>query len=234
MKQTKKVTAKRKNIEIIKFNKNKEKDKLDLIIVLDVFRATTTMYYLFDKNIKKIFPTNNCEEAEKLAKKIKKCKLVGEKNGIKPKRFDYGNSPNEIIQATFNNENIVMSTSSGTKAILKYKCKNVIIGSLLNINAIIKYINKNNFHHIGICVTNNKDKKKYNEDYICAKYISSKIMSKKYNIVKVIKKLEEKKGNRFFKKELQDIFPKEDFYLSTKINIFDFVLKYNGKFIEKI
>lgn len=51
--------------------------------------------------------------------------------------------------------------------------------------------------------------------------------AKPYDIDSKIEELRHTGGAKFFNEELKDVFPKKDFELCTKLNIFNFVLRYN-------
>lgn len=205
--------------------------KNSIVIIIDAFRATTVMYYLFSKNIKYIIPKGNIQDA---VKNKKKSLLIGEEKGYKPDIFDYNNSPYQLKDIKCSNKIITMSTSTGTKSILKfYKNNNtVLIGSFTNAKYLSEKI-KNEKKDIYIYPTNKKEKEEYNEDIVCAKFIESLITNKYYDVEEKLYNIEKYKGLRFFKMDIQDRFPKEDFYLSTKLNIFNFVLEYKYGKIKK-
>ena len=65
------------------------------------------------------------------------------------------------------------------------------------------------------------------EDTLCARYIKSLLENtdNTINMEKEIESLKNTSGAKFFDKEQNDVFPENDFYLSTEINKFKFVLK---------
>ena len=63
------------------------------------------------------------------------------------------------------------------------------------------------------------------EDNLCAYYIKSILEGKTIDIKDEIQNLKTTSGAKFFDKNQQDVFPEEDFYLSTEIDKFKFVLK---------
>ena len=75
----------------------KEFKENDCGVIIDVFRATSAMMYLFSKGCKYIIPTMTLEECKEF-NNIKDIVLIGEEKGIKPDFFDYNNSPSEIIK----------------------------------------------------------------------------------------------------------------------------------------
>ncbi len=68
-------------------------------------------------------------------------------------------------------------------------------------------------------------RKETEEDTLCANYIKSLLEDKELDITKEIESLKLTSGSKFFKKELQDIFPEQDFFLATQLNKFNFILK---------
>ena len=63
------------------------------------------------------------------------------------------------------------------------------------------------------------------EDNLCAYYIKSLLEGNTMDLEEEIEKLKLTSGAKFFKEDLQEIFPERDFYLSTEVDKFDFVLK---------
>ena len=115
--------------------------KNSIVIIIDAFRATTVMYYLFSKDVKYIIPKRSIQEA---VKHKKKSILVGEEKGYKPDIFDYNNSPYQLQDIKLSNKIVTMSTSTGTKSILKfYKNNNIIlIGSFTNAKYLSEKLKK--------------------------------------------------------------------------------------------
>src|SRR5215204_2119164 len=101
-------------IEIIKSLKDADK-ATGLAIVIDVFRAFTTEAYIFANGASKIIPVLDLEEAYKLKKENPEYLLVGERKGIKPEGFDFGNDPSEVVNVDFTGKTIIHTTSNGTK-----------------------------------------------------------------------------------------------------------------------
>ena len=72
--------------------------------------------------------------------------------GKKVDGFDFGNSPTKINSKEFKEKKVALATSNGTKAILKTKSSKIsLIGSFLNLDIIIDYINKENSDVLLLC-----------------------------------------------------------------------------------
>ncbi|MGI6048443.1 MAG: 2-phosphosulfolactate phosphatase [Petrimonas sp.] len=108
----------------------------DTVIVVDVFRATTTMCVAFNNGAEAIIPIADIN----LAKKYKsEGFLVGAERKTRRVEFaDFGNSPFEYTKEKVSGREIVFTTTNGTKAIEVAKdCGQLFIGAFSNIDALI-------------------------------------------------------------------------------------------------
>lgn len=71
------------------------------------------------------------------------------------------------------------------------------------------------------------------EDTLCANYIKSLLLDEDYDIENKVLLLRENGGERFFDPSNQDVFPEQDFWMCTKLNIFPFVLKVEKDEMER-
>lgn len=203
----------------------------DCVIVCDILRACSTIYYAsyFDNKIKIIEPSFNINNIKALNNEL----LIGEEKGVKPNNFDFSNSPSTILSNDIKNKNILFSSTKGTKALFKFKCKNVFLSSLLNAKSLVKYLELSLYENIYLypCnqIFNNND-----EDYICCKYIIELSKNINFDFYRKFHKFLDKENSRFFKIDLQSKFPIFDFYLSFSLNIMGFVLKFEKGEIVKI
>lgn len=110
-------------------------------VIIDVFRASSTILACLHKNVKKIIPVETVEEAWSLKHEHRSWILVGERNAKKIFGFDYGNSPATIITLDLLDETIILTTSSGTKGLI-HACdaEERIIASFSNISNVISYL----------------------------------------------------------------------------------------------
>jgi|GEM_PF-1954431 len=97
---------------------------VDVWLVLDLLRASTTIVTWFERGGREIYPEMSVDTALSLKTKMLKegffPLLMGEVNSIPPDEFDAGNSPLEIDEKIiYKNPTAIMATSNGTKAILK-------------------------------------------------------------------------------------------------------------------
>ena len=193
---------------------------------LAVIMAFTVEAYLVNNGVQKLIPVGDKQIAYDYKEKNKDCILIGERRGIMLDGFDYGNSPSQIEKINFTGKTVVHTTSSGTQGIANAQNANEILtGSLVNAKAIAEYIKMQNPEDVSLVCMGNGGKSEAREDTLCAEYIKSLLEGKNPNLDKEIEDLKNIAGKRFFDPNLQEIFPKRDFYLSTELNKFNFTLK---------
>ena len=213
------------NIKILQGIEGAKKAR-GIAVIIDVFRAFTVEAYLMNNGAKKIIPVADKELAYDYKNNNSEIILIGERGGKILPGFDYGNSPSQIEKLDFHNKVIVHTTSSGTQGLVNATDADIILtGSLVNAKAIANFILKNNYQEISLVCMGSNGNKETDEDNLCAYYIKSLLENKDISITKDINKLKETSGKKFFDPTLQDIFPLKDFFLSTDINKFNFVLK---------
>ena len=119
----------------------KETAALDLsdsvCIVLDIFRATTTIVTALANGCKTITPALSIEDAQTLASQMGSVLFAGERQSIKIEGYEFGNSPFEFCKEKVTGRNIVMTTTNGTIAIkAAEKAYRTFIGSFVNAKAV--------------------------------------------------------------------------------------------------
>ena len=213
------------NIKILQLIEG-AKQATGLTVIIDVFRAFTVEAYLVNNGVEKLIPVGDKQIAYDYKEKYKDCILIGERRGIMLEGFDYGNSPTQIEKIDFSGKTVVHTTSSGTQGIANAKnAKEILTGSLVNAKAIAEYIKMQNPEDVSLVCMGNGGESEAREDTLCAEYIKSLLEGKDLNLNYEIENLKNIAGKRFFDPKLQDIFPERDFYLSTELNKFNFVLK---------
>ena len=87
-------------------------------IVLDVLRASSTMLAMFEAGATALYLAATPDEAASTAAADRAAYwLCGERHGLKPEGFDFGNSPGELAEARLGSRRVVYATSNGTHAL---------------------------------------------------------------------------------------------------------------------
>lgn len=226
-------------IQILSYIEGAKKAR-GLTVIIDVFRAFSLECYLYDMGVKGIRPVETIEEAFLLGSQIDHSILIGERRGKKCEGFDFGNSPSTVDRERIKGATVIHTTSAGTQGIANArKAEEIITGSLVNARAVAEYILKKNPKEVSLVCMGNNGVTYAAEDELCALYIKSLLTGVSLeNFEQRVKNLQEKGGEHFFNERTQEIFPKEDFWLCIKYDIFPFVIKVNrqenGYFTEQI
>ncbi len=194
-----------------------------LAVVIDVFRAFTTEAYIFANGASKIIPVLDLVEAHKLKKENPTYILVGERGGIKPEGFDFGNSPTEILNVDFSGKTIIHTTSNGTKGLINAKnAEIVLVGSFVVADSIVKYIQDNHLQDISL-VSTDTDTEKDNEDILLAYYLRDRLNGSEVNEMEIKNMLAKTFAYSFLSNEAG--VPKSDLDLCLDFHRFNFVIK---------
>lgn len=129
------------NVDIIPTLKEVRAQKIygKTVIVLDIFRCSSTIVTALANGCTEIIPALTPQEAKTILEKIhsENVLIAGEIRGSRCKDFKTGNSPLEFRGSLVKNKTIILTTTNGTKAIRHCKpAKHVLIGSFLNVNAV--------------------------------------------------------------------------------------------------
>lgn len=117
-------------------------DNDKIVVVVDIFRATTTMCAALNNGAKAIITVASIEDAK--AYKAKGY-LVGAERNVKRCDFaDFGNSPFDYTEDKVAGQDVVFTTTNGTQAIEMANDANIlIIGAFSNIDAVTDFcVNK--------------------------------------------------------------------------------------------
>lgn len=141
------------------------KDEFEIVVVIDVLRATSAICAAFDNGIASIIPVPSVEEAWEYKQKGY---LAGaERKGQIVEGFDFGNSPFSYMRDDFKGQEVVLTTTNGTKSLDVAKdAQIVVVGSFLNLNTLNNWLEKQEKNILCLC---SGWQDKFNlEDTICA------------------------------------------------------------------
>ncbi|QDR82918.1 2-phosphosulfolactate phosphatase [Sporomusa termitida] len=106
-------------------------------IVVDVFRATTSIVTAMANGCKCVTPVLSVNDARLLAREKTGALLAGERQSIKIEGFDLGNSPFDFAEASVRGQEVIMTTTNGTAAIKATAgAARTLIGSFANAGAV--------------------------------------------------------------------------------------------------
>jgi 2-phosphosulfolactate phosphatase len=123
-----------------------------IVVIIDVFRATSTIAAVIDNGANCIIPVDDVEKCKQLGQQIPNSITAGERNGKIIEGLDHGNSPTEYPKDYIANKTLVLTTTNGTRLLHQAKdCKQIITGSFLNLKATCDYLQQQNENVLLAC-----------------------------------------------------------------------------------
>lgn len=108
-----------------------------IAVVIDVFRATSTMVTALANGCQAIIPVLTTDEAIERRLNESGALLGGERKALRIEGFDLGNSPFDYSPEKVGGKKVIMTTTNGTRAIQAVApAQKVWIASFLNIESI--------------------------------------------------------------------------------------------------
>lgn len=89
-----------------------------VVVAVDVIRAFTTAAYAFAGGARRIWLTEDVDDAVELGRSIDGALVMGEDHGRRPGDFDLSNSPVGVARADVAGRELVQRTSAGTRGLL--------------------------------------------------------------------------------------------------------------------
>jgi 2-phosphosulfolactate phosphatase len=114
-----------------------------LAVVVDVLRATTTMIHALAAGCTAVRPCLEVDEARTLADSMRAGRVLlgGERGGVPLDGFDLGNSPREYTASTCRGRTLVMTTTNGTRALLRAaEAGRVLLAGFVNYSAVCEQL----------------------------------------------------------------------------------------------
>jgi 2-phosphosulfolactate phosphatase len=117
----------------------KHSDDENLVVIVDVLRATSSICAAIHNGVKSILPVATVEEAREM--KQQGYMVASERDGFVLDFADFGNSPFNFTPEIVKDKEIVYSTTNGTRCIhMASHSKAVVIGSFLNISVLSDWL----------------------------------------------------------------------------------------------
>ena len=155
-----------------------EKDlRNHVVIVVDALRATSVMVTATQNGVRFIIPVSEVEEAVDMARQLgnQRVLLCGERQALPILEFHLSNSPLEYTPEMVAGRVMVMTTTNGTRAILRAKdARSLYLGAFLNAAAVARAARESGENIAIVCAgTNGKFSL---DDILCSGAIISRLL----------------------------------------------------------
>jgi 2-phosphosulfolactate phosphatase len=144
------------------------------VVIIDIFRATSSICTAFEHGAESIIPVAGVEEAR--AYKKRGFLVAAERDGIILDFADLGNSPFNFSRENIQGKTIVYSTTNGTGIIRKASSAGrIVIGSFLNITSLCDWLISHDENVLLFCAG---WKNRFNlEDSVCAGAFAERLLN---------------------------------------------------------
>lgn len=123
-----------------------------IVVIIDIFRATSSICYGIDNGAKAIIPVSLVKECIAYREKGTDYLLAAERDGEVVKGFDFGNSPFSYTKEKVEGKTIVLTTTNGTHALhMSRKAKKIVIGSFLNLTSLCDWLKTQDENILLVC-----------------------------------------------------------------------------------
>ncbi len=121
-----------------------------IVVVADIFRATSCMVTAFAHGVNSIVPVATVEECRQL--QGRGYLGAAERNAQTLEGFELDNSPFSYMDDNLIGANIAMTTTNGTLAITRSRqAVKVLVGAFLNLEAITRYLRTQQYDVLVLC-----------------------------------------------------------------------------------
>jgi 2-phosphosulfolactate phosphatase len=123
-----------------------------IVVIIDIFRATSSICYGIENGAEAIIPVSQVEECSAYREKGLDYLLAAERDGKVVDGFDFGNSPFSYTAEKVAGKTIVLTTTNGTHALhLSRSAKKIVIGSFLNLTALSAWLKTQHENILLVC-----------------------------------------------------------------------------------
>jgi len=123
-----------------------------IVVIIDIFRATSSICYGIENGAEAIIPVSEVEECAAYGELGKGYLLAAERDGKVVEGFDFGNSPFSYTEEKVAGKTVVLTTTNGTYALHHSRnAKSVVIGSFLNLTSLCNWLKTQDENILLVC-----------------------------------------------------------------------------------
>lgn len=130
-----------------------------VVVIIDVFRATSTIAAALHNGAKSVIPVASVPECIELGNKIENSITAGERDGKVAEGLEHGNSPSEYPVEFINGKTLVLTTTNGTRLLhMVENAETIITGSFVNLTAVCNFLKSQNDKNVLLACAAWKDR----------------------------------------------------------------------------
>ena len=197
-----------------------------ITVIIDVFRACSTLAVAIAEGASRVLPAGAVEEAEAIRARLPGALLTGERQGRALPGFDAGNSPAEIAGLGVRGRVLVHTTHAGTQGLVESAgASEVLTGAFVNLSAVAGFIAARRPDQVSLVRMGHQARERCVEDDLCARCLVDLLEGRDPGLKRVPELLRDAPAARKFFDPACDFAPEADFDLCTDVDRYDFVLR---------
>lgn len=195
-------------------------------MIIDVFRACTTLACAFAGGAARVLPVAGVREARQLHASLPGALLAGERHARRLPGFDAGNSPTELAALDLRGCTLVHTTHAGTRGLACASgAAEVLTGAFVNISAVAGFIAARRPPRVSLVRMGHEARDRCVEDDLYARCLIELLEGRDPGLHRVPALLREAPAARRFFDPAFDDSPQGDFDVCTDVDRYDFVLR---------
>lgn len=145
------------------------------VVVIDVWRACTTLCCLMEQGVASVSLARTADEAKAEGARRPDALLLGEHRGRTLADFDLGNSPAEIMRTGLSGRSIVMTTSNCTRGVHNaLGADHLFCAGFVNARATVRFLQNLAPGQVTLVAMGNLDRS-CPADMACAEYLAARL-----------------------------------------------------------
>ena len=197
-----------------------------IAVIIDVFRACSTLACAFAGGAARVFPVAGVTEAEELRARLSGALLTGERQARPLPGFDAGNSPSELAALDLRGRTLVHTTHAGTQGLVQAPgASEVLTGAFVNLSAVAGYIAARRPAQVSLVRMGHEGRERCAGDDLCARYLADLLEGRDPGLQRVRSLLHDVPAARKFFDPACAYAPEADFDVCTDVDRYGFVLR---------
>jgi 2-phosphosulfolactate phosphatase len=209
------------------------------VLVIDVFRAFTVEAIAFSSGVEKIYLTGDEEQALRWRNQGFGKWTIGEVNGLKPRGFDFDNSPRPFLEKNvdFSGTSLIHRSSSGTSGICwaSNQADTIYGVAFTNAEATVQTLLREQPKVISIIAMGAGGEIRTDEDELCAYYLRCRLQGRQPDIEAIKSLIRSGNTYKHYTHLADDSYP-GDAEIALQFDTSNFAIKVeteDGKLVSK-
>ncbi len=195
-------------------------------VVIDVLRAFTTAAYALGSGAAELWLASTLEQAWALRRQQPTAALAGEVAGTKPPRFDFGNSPAELLRAPLDGRVVILLSGAGAPgASVAAQASPSYAASFVCAGATARRLRAVRPESVTFVITGTHCGWDGDEDLACAEYVGALARGEKVSARPYLERVCASVPARNLTTPAHPEYAPDDLALALEVSRFDFALR---------